>query len=69
MSEWASEQTNKHSEARERSEQGGASKWVSSAEKANEWAVRANERAEERMAQYSTQRVDFIVILLIVHHF
>ena len=28
----------------------------SSAEQANEWAVSANERTEERMAQYSTRR-------------
>ena len=29
---------------------------ASSAEQANEWAVQANERAEERMAQYSTRQ-------------
>ena len=33
---------------------------VSSAEQANEWAVRANARMEERMTQYSTRRFPLI---------
>ena len=33
---------------------------ASSEEQANEWAVRANERTEERMAQYSTRQFHII---------
>ena len=36
---------------------------ASSAEQANEWAVRANERADERMAQYSTRQFHNILAL------
>ena len=44
----------------------GASQ-LSSAEQANEWAVRANKRTEEQMAQKSTRRlIDFTVSLTYV---
>ena len=57
-----SERASKQMSAAERASE------VSSAEQANEGAVRANERTEERMAQKaSTLRVDFIVVLPTVH--
>ena len=49
-SEWVSERASERMSAAERASE------ASSAEQANEWAVRANERTEERMAQYSTRR-------------
>ena len=33
---------------------------ASSAEQANEWAVRANEQADKQMAQYSTRRFHIV---------
>ena len=51
---WARERV--HEPASERMSAAERASEASSAEQANEWAVRANERADERMAQYSTRR-------------
>ena len=54
----------------------GASEWVneqmsaaeraSSAEQANEWAMRANEQTEEQMAQYSTRKCHIVINHILV---
>ena len=48
----ARERVSERSGARERIEQCGASEQVSKAEQTNESVVRANERTDERVAQY-----------------
>ena len=69
VSDWVGERANERSGAREWSKrvsehsgvqaQRSASK-ASSAEQANKWAARANERAEKRMARYSTRRFQIV---------
>ena len=54
MSSWVSERASERMSVAERASE------ASSAEQAIEWAVRGNERTEERMTQYSMRRLHII---------